>query len=327
MAPSRSTLSPPAQRYLPAYIILYLLNGPQSEPWDGKVNRSYIGLVGGQIRFARSATGYVQETSASLLAPVAGLAKFAADAAWHRARHFFCTTILRGHVTKLSKVADAIIADIESGALREGDQLPSEGKLAANYKVSVGTVQKALARLANTGIISREHGRGTFVSRSTISPGDLRYLRFRDAEGSILPSYVHVRSVRRTKQRGPWSAFLGGREFVRIERSINIGRHLELYSEFWLRNDDFARLGGVNRQTLEKNLRMLLGAKLALPTVRADQWIHFMPLPPKPARILGLRSAKSGFVMELRGYTLRDRALYYQCIYAGPFSEKLVISG
>lgn len=229
-------------------------------------------------------------------------------------------------MTKLSKVADTIIANIESGALREGDQLPSEGKLAEKYKVSVGTVQKALARLANLGVISREHGRGTFVSRSTISPGDLRYLRFQDAEGNILPSYVRVRSVRRSKQKGPWSTFLGGHEFVRIERSINIGGHLELYSEFWLRDDDFARLGGVNRRMLEKNLRMLLGAKLALPTVRADQWIRFIPLPAKAARILGLRSAKPGFVMELRGYTLRDRALYYQCIYAEPFSEKLVIS-
>ena len=29
--------------------------------------------------------------------------------------------------------------------------------------------------------------------------------------------------------------------------------------------------------------------------------------------------------MELRGYTLRDQPLYYQSIYSGPFSERLVI--
>jgi GntR family transcriptional regulator len=74
-----------------------------------------------------------------------------------------------------------------------------------------------------------------------------------------------------------------------------------------------------------KNLRMLLGAKLALPTIPADQRIRFMPLPAKAVRVLGLRSVKPRFVMELRSYTLRARALYYQCIYAEPFSEKLVI--
>jgi len=228
-------------------------------------------------------------------------------------------------VTKLSRISDTIIADIESGTLRVGDQLPSEEKLATHYRVSVGTVQKALARLANSGVVSREHGRGTFVSRTTVAPAELRYLRFRDAEGNELPSYVHVRSIRRTKRKGPWSEFLGGGTFVRIERSIGIGGRLELYSEFWLKEDDFARLGGVSRRTLEKNLRVLLGKQLALPTLRADQWIRFAPLPAAAARVLELKTGQLGFVMELRGYTLRDRQLYYQCIYSGPFSEQLVI--
>jgi GntR family transcriptional regulator len=228
-------------------------------------------------------------------------------------------------VTKLEKISDTIIAEIEAGVLREGDQLPSEEKLAANYRVSVGTVQKALARLAQSGLISREHGRGTFVSGATVAPAEVRYLRFRDAEGTELPSYVHVRSVRRTTRKGAWSEFLGGERFVRIERSINVGSRLELYSEFWLREEEFARLGGVSRQALEKNLRELLGKQLSLPTLRADQWIRFAPLPPAAARVLGLDAGQPGFMMELRGYTLRDRALYYQCIYSGPFSEQLVI--
>jgi GntR family transcriptional regulator len=228
-------------------------------------------------------------------------------------------------VTKLSQVSDTIIADIEAGVLREGDQLPSEEKLAETHRVSVGTVQKVLARLAHSGLISREHGRGTFVSGTSVAPAEVRYLRFRDAEGNDLPSFVHVRAIRRTKRTGPWSDFLGGEAFVRIERSINVGGRLDLYSEFWLREEDFARLGGVSRRALEKNLRVLLGKQLALPTLRADQWVRFTPLPATAARVLDLKTGEPGFVMELRGYTLRDRQLYYQCLYSGPFSERLVI--
>ena len=229
------------------------------------------------------------------------------------------------HATKLSRISDTIVADIESGALREGDRLPSEEKLAAAHRVSVGTIQKALARLAHSGLISREHGRGTFVSGTSVAPAEVRYLRFRDDDDNELPSFVHVRSVRRTTRKGPWSEFLEGEAFVRIERSINVGGRLDLYSEFWLREEDFARLGGVSRRALEKNLRVLLGKQLALPTLRADQWIRFMPLPATAARMLGREAGEPGFVMELRGYTLRDRELYYQCLYAGPFSERLVI--
>jgi len=231
---------------------------------------------------------------------------------------------LRTPVTKLSHISNTIVADIESGVLREGDQLPSEEKLAAAHRVSVGTVQKALARLAHSGLISREHGRGTFVSGTSVAPAEVRYLRFRDAAGNELPSFVHVRSVRRTTRNGPWSDFLGGDAFVRIERSINVGG-LDLYSEFWLREADFARLGGVNRRALEKNLRALLGKQLALPTLRADQWIRFEPLPASVARALDLETGEPGFIMELRGYTLRDQHLYYQILYSGPFSERLVI--
>lgn len=228
-------------------------------------------------------------------------------------------------MTKLAKISDTIIAQIESGSLREGDQLPSEEKLAANHRVSVGTVQKALAHLANSGLIIREHGRGTFVKGTSVAPAEVRYLRFRAADGTELPSYVHVHSIRRTKRKGEWSEFLGGESFVRIERSINVGGRFDLFSEFWLREDDFVRLGGVNRRALEKNLRELLAKQLALPTLRADQWIRFGPLPLPAARALNLDPDEPGFVMELRGYTLRNREIYYQALYSGPFSERLVI--
>ena len=112
---------------------------------------------------------------------------------------------------------------------------------------------------------------------------------------------------------------------MRIERSINVGGRLDLYSEFWLKEGDFARLGGVSRHALEKNLRALLGKQLALPTLRADQWIRFAPLPGSAARVLELELGEPGFIMELRGYTLRDQHLYYQSLYSRPFSERLVI--
>ena len=228
-------------------------------------------------------------------------------------------------MTKLNSVSDAIIRSIESGALREGDRLPSEGELAAIHGVSVGTIQKALIRLTHSGLITREQGRGTFVSGTRVAPADVRYLRFRDEDGNELPSYVHARSVKRIKRKGPWSDFLEGDGYVRIERVINVGGRFDLYSEFWLREEDFAQLGGLDREALEKNLRELIGQRLSLPTLRVDQWIRFAPLPEAAVRALGLAAAQPGFVMELRGYTLRDRPLYYQVMYAPPFSERLVI--
>lgn len=228
-------------------------------------------------------------------------------------------------MTKLSMVSEAIIRHIESGSLREGDRLPSEGELAASHGVSVGTVQKALMQLVHSGLITREQGRGTFVSGTRVAPADVRYLRFRDADGNELPSYVHARAVKRLKRKGPWSEFLGGEAYVRIDRLISVGGRFDLYSEFWLREEDFADLGGVDRAALERNLRELVAQRLSLPTQRVDQWIRFDRLPSTAAQELKLESAQPGFIMELRGYTLRNRPLYYQSICSGPFAERLVV--
>jgi len=228
-------------------------------------------------------------------------------------------------MTKLSSVSDAIIRSIETGALREGDRLPSEGELAVQHGVSVGTIQKALTRLTHSGLITREQGRGTFVSGARVAPADVRYLRFRDEAGNELASYVHARSVKRIKKKGPWADFLEGDGHVRIERVINVGGRFDLYSEFWLREEDFAQLGGLDREALEKNLRELIGQRLSLPTLRVDQWVRFGPPPATVANELGLEPEAPAFIMELRGYTLRDQPLYYQTVYAGPFAERLMI--
>ncbi|WP_011296103.1 GntR family transcriptional regulator [Cupriavidus necator] len=229
-------------------------------------------------------------------------------------------------MTKLNRVSDAIIRSIESGALRDGDRLPSEGELAARHGVSVGTVQKALTRLMHAGLITREQGRGTFVSATRVTPADVRYLRFRDEAGNELPSYVHARSVKRIKRKGPWSEFLAGDNYVRIERVINVGGRFDLYSEFWLREEVFAQLGGLDREALQKNLRELIGQRLSMPTLRVDQCIRFGVPPALAARELGLAPDAPASIMELRGYALRDEPLYYQSVYAPAFAERLMIA-
>lgn len=227
-------------------------------------------------------------------------------------------------MTKSERVQQSISRRIESGNLREGDRLPSEEQLAMQFRVSVGTVQKALGRLASSGLVTREHGRGTFISGAPTA--DVNYLRFRDASGVELPNFIQFRSVKRLKRAGPWSHFLGpAPAYVRIDRRISAGGKTDLASEFWLRQAEFDKLNGDDRRALERNLRVLIGQKLALPTVRVDQSIRFERLPLPVAEDLGHDPDQPGFVMEMRGFTVRERPLFYHRVFSAPFSENLVI--
>lgn len=55
---------------------------------------------------------------------------------------------------------------IKSGTLKPNDRVPSEKELADQYKVSRITSKKALEKLAQTGVIERIRGKGSFVATS-----------------------------------------------------------------------------------------------------------------------------------------------------------------
>ena len=52
---------------------------------------------------------------------------------------------------------------ISRGVLRPGDQLPTVRQLAADLRINFNTVARAYRLLEEDGLISVQHGRGTFV--------------------------------------------------------------------------------------------------------------------------------------------------------------------
>ena len=71
-----------------------------------------------------------------------------------------------GGVALWRQIADAIRLDIVGGKLNEGDKLAGELPLAERFGVNRHTVRRALAVLAEEGVVRAEHGRGTFVNQA-----------------------------------------------------------------------------------------------------------------------------------------------------------------
>lgn len=64
-----------------------------------------------------------------------------------------------------AQVKNLLVQRIGSSAWKPGEMLPSEFQLAAEYKVSQGTVRKALLSLEADRLIVRRQGKGTYVAR------------------------------------------------------------------------------------------------------------------------------------------------------------------
>jgi len=59
----------------------------------------------------------------------------------------------------------------KDGVLKPGDIIPSERELSEKYQISRPTVRQAIKELAYEGLLNREKGKGTFVSRPKLSYG------------------------------------------------------------------------------------------------------------------------------------------------------------
>jgi GntR family phosphonate transport system transcriptional regulator len=73
-----------------------------------------------------------------------------------------------GGVTLWRQIAESLNADIEAGRLKPGQKLANELQLAQRFDVNRHTLRRAMATLAEQGILRIEQGRGTFVNATTI---------------------------------------------------------------------------------------------------------------------------------------------------------------
>src|SRR5260221_11281579 len=64
-----------------------------------------------------------------------------------------------------------------AGEWKPGEAIPSEMDLAERYRVSQGTVRKAVEELASEAILTRRQGKGTFVASHNEPSYQYRFLR------------------------------------------------------------------------------------------------------------------------------------------------------
>lgn len=85
-------------------------------------------------------------------------------------------------LSKYREIAERFRSRILSGELRQGDEVPSERALAAEYGISRPTATRALELLRHEGLVDSQRGAGTFVADLAINRrASERYQRARTA--------------------------------------------------------------------------------------------------------------------------------------------------
>lgn len=156
---------------------------------------------------------------------------------------------ISGGVALWRRIADAIRLDIVGGKLASGDRLPTEAVLAERFSANRHTVRRALAVLADEGVVGAEQGRGTFVrSARRLSYPIGKRTRFseglagqaRVTSGQLLSSRIENASAAAATALG----IRTGAKVVRMETlSLADGRPLSRATA-WLDYRSFADFAG-----------------------------------------------------------------------------------
>ena len=153
-------------------------------------------------------------------------------------------------VTLWRQVADGIERGIANGTYAAGEKLPGETEIAETYRVNRHTVRRALATLAERGLVRAERGSGTYVEAQRRLAYPLRSrTRFSEIVGAgghePRGQLIEASDDVATRELARELALKTGAPLIRIEALRLADRTPICVSTTWLSAETFPDAGSV----------------------------------------------------------------------------------
>ncbi len=151
------------------------------------------------------------------------------------------------------QVADGIERGIANGSFAAGERLPGEMEIADTYRVNRHTVRRALAALAERGLVRAERGSGTYVETAKLAYPLRSRTRFSEIVGAgghePRGQLIAASEEPATRELARQLALKTGAPLVRIEALRFADRTPICVSTSWLSAERFPDAGHVFAST------------------------------------------------------------------------------
>lgn len=233
-----------------------------------------------------------------------------------------------GATPKYERLFAGFAQAIRSGRFKPGERLPPEAEMAARLPVSLGTVQKALGKLASSGLIVRNRKTGTFVADRRTRVDEVYAYRFVDpATGEVMLPFLRVLAVEADASPGPWQQALRTRRVVRIDRLVWFEQDPPAFSSVYLDH----RYGSV---FLDLPVEQLHGAsahriileRFNLPTLRTEHRVSCRALSREACSHLLLPPGSVGMEWDIKDYAFDDTPFLFQRFQLPPGHRPLELT-
>jgi GntR family transcriptional regulator len=200
---------------------------------------------------------------------------------------------------------------LQEGEWRPGEAIPSEQELAGRFRVSQGTVRKAIDELAADNLLVRRQGKGTFVATHSEEKVQYRFLRLQpDQVGVVAPLSRRILECRRMRAPADVARALdlrGGDSAVQIRRTLSQGERPVVYDDIWLPGTLFKGLTQERLEDLRGPLYGLFETEFGVRMIRAEEKIRAVAAEGATAEVLAVEPGAPLLSVERLSFTYGDK--------------------
>lgn len=214
------------------------------------------------------------------------------------------------------QIKDLLTQSLDAGEWKPGEAIPSETVLAARFKVSQGTVRKAIDVLAAENIVVRRQGKGTFVATHTEEKSSMfRFLRIRRSDGVDEYPHSELLDLRRGKASAELARLLllrPGEAVVILRRVLEYSGEAVVLDEITLPAALFRGLTRARYDAYRGSTYSFFETQFGVRMVRADERIKAIAADPASAKILKVAVGSPLLAVERVAYTYGDRPVEWR---------------
>jgi GntR family transcriptional regulator len=181
------------------------------------------------------------------------------------------------------QIKGLILKSLQDGEWKPGEAIPSEMDLAVRYRVSQGTVRKAIDELAADNLLVRRQGKGTFVDTHAEKHAQYRFLKLvpdsgdQSSEGPADRQITECKRIRATAEIAKLLNLRTGDPVWQAQRVLSFSGVPTILEDIWLPAAPFKGLTAERLADYHGSMYALFETEFGVRMVRAVEKIRALP--------------------------------------------------
>lgn len=244
--------------------------------------------------------------------PVSSAPAASADASTATAGSAMSTAASPTFSPLYQQIKALLTQSLQAGEWKPGELIPSEVELAGRFKVSQGTVRKAIDELSAENLVVRRQGKGTFVSTHHEERAHFRFLKLMPDEGVPVHPENRILEVKRLRAPAEVARLLdmkSGDGVVYIKRLMSFAGAPTILEELWLPGTLFRGLTAEKLEEYKGPMYGLFESEFGTRMIRATEKIRALAADDATAEQLEVAVGTPLLCAERVSFTYGDKAV------------------